>query len=75
MSHHLAAPPFRPRETDAEPRARRLDLTRELTDLNMIAVRDAAHRIATRDPPPINVDPAATRVAHPRKLSSHVYPN
>lgn len=47
---HLAAPPVRPAETEAERRERHLALTRELTDLNMLAARDAAHRIATRDP-------------------------
>ena len=47
---HLAAPAARPPETDAERRERHLALTRELTDLNMLAARDAAHRIVTRDP-------------------------
>ena len=47
---HLAAPPARPAETEADRRERHLALTRELTDLNMLAARDAAHRIATREP-------------------------
>lgn len=47
---HLAAPPARPPEIEADRRERHLALTRELTDLNMLAARDAAHRIATRDP-------------------------
>lgn len=50
LPSHLAAPPAHPPETDAERRERQLGLTRELTDLNMLAARDAAHRIATRDP-------------------------
>gem|GEM_PF-2834709 len=58
---HLAAPPARAPETEAERRERHLALTRELTDLNMLAARDAAHRIATRDPDaadgPASADP------------------
>lgn len=50
LPSHLAAPPARAPETDADRRERQLGLTRELTDLNMLAARDAAHRIATRDP-------------------------
>ena len=59
---HLVAPPRRPRETDEQRRDRQLDLTGELTDLNMIAARDAADRIVTRDrdapdPAPATQDP------------------
>lgn len=54
---HLAAPPPLPRENDEQRRDRQLELTRELTELNMIAARDAGHRIATRDP---DADPAQT---------------
>ena len=50
LPSHLAAPPARAPETDADRRERQLQLTRELTDLNMLAARDAAHRIASRDP-------------------------
>lgn len=47
---HLMPPPPRQPETAETRRDRQLDLTRELTDLNMIAARDAAHTIETRDP-------------------------
>ena len=56
---HLLPPPARPPETPEARRDRQLDLTRELTDLNMIAARDAAHRIATRDPDQPDDAPAA----------------
>ncbi len=56
---HLAAPPASPPETNVERRERQLGLTRELTDLNMLAARDAAHRIATRDPDAVPDGPAS----------------
>lgn len=59
LPSHLAAPPARPPETDADRRERQLGLTRELTDLNMLAARDAAHRIATRDPEALPEGPAS----------------
>lgn len=85
LPSHLAAPPARPPETDADRRERQLGLTRELTDLNMLAARDAAHRIATRDPEappdgPASADPTlalarATRavtlvVAHENRIAA-----
>lgn len=55
----LAAPPARAPEAPDERRDRQLGVTRELTDLNMIAARDAADRIVNRDPADLADTPAA----------------
>lgn len=59
LKTHLLAPAIRAPETDADRRLRQLSLTRELTDLNMIAARDAAEQIIDRDPEAEAETPAA----------------
>ena len=48
LPDHLAPPPARAPETDADRRQRQLSLTRELTELNMLAARNAAAQITAQ---------------------------